>query len=99
VHHWGGADLQHAGRIPDATAVESHSDHWVFARRPATVGSGRQHEGTVRTGGLLAALVWLAGLGVAAFDALSAVAIGARHGYESHGQCLSRVEPLWHTSQ
>ena len=36
----------------------------------------------------MAAIALFAGLGLAAFDDLIAVAIGARHGYEYHGHLL-----------
>jgi hypothetical protein len=80
------------------TAVESPDD-LCFALRSATVGSGLQHEGTMRTVRLVAAIALVARLGLAACDDLIAVTRGARHGNESHGPLLSMVQSLWPTAQ
>jgi hypothetical protein len=82
------------------TSVESHIDDLFFDVREATVVSRLQHERTVRTVRLLAAIALCTDLRVAAFDDdLITVTIGARHGNEYHGHLLSMVESPWHTSQ
>src|SRR3712207_6589090 len=99
VNYCGRANLQHACRIADATAIEDHLDYLLFDRGEEPPIGRIEKEGLVGARWVLTPIALLPGIMLATYHHLTALAIGAENGNTYHDSPPEKRASACHPEQ